>query len=102
MRLLKLSEKNQYKSIQIHYENDVKMGELIINDDGYYVFFPENRTGYWPDFILKDLSEIMIELNKPWEEEINKYFEATISKTEGPSLPAIDERLDLADISITN
>ena len=75
---LKFSPPNEHGTIQVHYTNDVKMGELLVNDDGYLVFFPELRGGYWSDWNLKELADKMIELNVPWDKELNSYFDENI------------------------
>ena len=61
------------KNIYHVYLNGVgiKMGEILMSEDGYYNFWPDlHRGGYWPSYILRMLADRVDEMNKPWDEEI--------------------------------
>lgn len=53
------------------------MGEFIVNDDGYYVFFPSNIKGYYNEFFLQILLNKLTELNKDWDEQLNQFLKET-------------------------
>jgi hypothetical protein len=64
--------------------NGVDIGQLIVGDDGFWVYWPDSkRQGFWASHMMRALADAMDELNKPWEDEINKYFE------QNPSLPNV-------------
>jgi len=69
----KPKEGSRNKTLEVYAHNDVIVGEMLINDDGYYVFFPEERAGYWPDYILSALAENMETLNASWHKEVTAY-----------------------------
>jgi len=53
------------------------MGEVLADVDGYFKFWPDKERygGYWDQGVLFELYRFLEEKNKPWDEEINKYFE---------------------------
>ena len=55
----------------------LSLGELIINDDGYYRWFPVSRDGYLDAWVLKDIVNKLEELNKPWDEKIKELCKTT-------------------------
>lgn len=60
--------------IDVHFSNGVYLGELSIADDGFYVFWPDTKGGYWDQMVLSEIVAKLEELNKPWQEEIDRYF----------------------------
>lgn len=51
--------------------NGVHVGEMIVMEDGYYVFWPNDlRKGYWNEAVLLGLSEVLADLNKEWDDRI--------------------------------
>jgi len=57
------------------YKNDVFLGDFDCGDDGFYVFLPYGRDcGYWSSELLHQIAYKLEELNKPWGEEIDRYF----------------------------
>lgn len=57
---------------KVYYENGVALGELAMGVDGYYVFFPEKRGGYWDAPVLLALSELLTEMNAAWDAQVQK------------------------------
>ena len=53
--------------------NDHLVGELIMDVDGYYYFWPSN-DGCWPSHIMRSVANKLDEINKPWNDQINDYF----------------------------
>lgn len=56
----------------IHNKIDLRatrLGELVFNTDGYYVFFPDtSRGGYWEGYVLRTIAELMDIINQEWDE----------------------------------
>lgn len=45
--------------------------DIIMNDDGYYVYWPESTfQGYLSEGDLLEIYNIIHEMNKPWDEII--------------------------------
>lgn len=57
-------------------ENGVKLGQLLREVDGYFVFYPELRGGFWPSYMLREISNKLEGLNAPWDKIISDYFDA--------------------------
>lgn len=55
----------------VHYENGVFLGYFYVEVDGYLVFQPEHRGGYWDSHVLIAIGKKLEELNKPWDEKVN-------------------------------
>lgn len=53
----------------------LKLGEFYREVDGFYVFYPEERKGFYSEEYLGALIFELQQLNAPWKENIRKYFE---------------------------
>ena len=73
MDYLILTPKDNYYLVQ--WQNGVYLGEFGPGDDGFYIFWPEDRSGGWDENLLRALADKLRELNLPWKEEIDLYFE---------------------------
>lgn len=55
--------------------NNINLGDLVYLEDGFYHYFPINyKSSCISSWVLKDIANKLDELNKPYEEEIKKYF----------------------------
>lgn len=56
-----------------YYENGVVVGEVYKEVDGFYVMvFNKTRGGCWEGEVLIKLGEMLMEMNRPWECQINR------------------------------
>lgn len=62
---------NQQKYI-VRTNNGKFIGEFIMDVDGYFYFWSENNLGAWPSYLLRDIADKMDELNKSWNEQVEK------------------------------
>lgn len=53
----------------------LKLGEFYREVDGFYVFWPEERSGFYSEEYLGALLFELQQLNAPWKENIRKYFD---------------------------
>ncbi len=51
-------------------------GDFVTGDDGYVVFWPENRHGYYTAANLRELADELDYVNAPWDRQVNEYFDA--------------------------
>lgn len=58
--------------IAVHAHNGVWAGSIIMGDDGYYEFWPNQRQGYWPSWAMRDIADKVDALNKEWDETVAK------------------------------
>lgn len=56
--------------------NNKDIGLVFRDVDGYYYWWPENMdwSGSWPSHVLRDIADLLDELNKPWDDELKEYF----------------------------
>ena len=57
-------------SVVVFASNTVKAGEILLMDDGYYQFWPEPVTGYWPTWALRQVADRVDSMNKPWDDKV--------------------------------
>ena len=63
------------------WHNDVCLGDIVMAEDGFYVFFPtKGRGGFWDEKLFFGLYKILHELNKPWEACIREDFSTHAKK----------------------
>lgn len=53
----------------------LKLGEFYREVDGFYVFYPGEREGFYSEEYLGALIFELQQLNAPWKENIREYFE---------------------------
>ena len=55
------------------YFNTVYLGDVIMDEAGYYNFWDSNdNPGFWSSYSLKLIAEQLDELNKEWDEQIKQ------------------------------
>ncbi len=74
IKLTKLSE-HQYS---VNFSNGKFIGYFERDVDGYFYWWPnlKEEEGCWSAGLILELAEKLKEVNKPYEEELNAYFEA--------------------------
>lgn len=75
MNNLFLTQEFDYKHVLRNRAGTI-IGEFLKDNDGFFYYFPisENGGSYSESF-LNYLLQTLIELNKPWNEEIKEYFD---------------------------
>ena len=64
--------------------NDIELGEAIMDVDGYFYFwYNKELTGFTQAWVLRAIADLLDEINKPWDEKINEYFEAEKAREKG-------------------
>ena len=75
-------EKNEHGDYRVVYDNGVYMGDLSRAHDFNYNFWPAlSSGGFWPTHVLQNIIDKLNELNKPIEEEFNKWCEEHAAET---------------------
>lgn len=54
--------------------NGVDMGEFYMEVDGYYVYVPILRGGFWPAYMLRAVADKLDEVNASWDKQVQDYF----------------------------
>lgn len=69
------------------YPNSVKLGEMMMEVDGYYYFWPDlSRGGFWPSHILHDIARKLDALNEAWDQRLNE----ELAKLKEPAIGDFD------------
>jgi hypothetical protein len=68
----------------VHLPNNVVVGEVYQEVDGYYVFNPSTTRGYMNEYTLIGIAELLEVLNKSWDDEINTYFNGQLALFDVP------------------
>ena len=62
---------------QIAFDNGAKLGTAYQEVDGYFYFEPDcSKAGFWQPHILRGIADKLDEINKPWNDLIEKDLEA--------------------------
>jgi hypothetical protein len=54
------------------YFKEKCIGRFTIQDDGYLGFYTNEPSGYWSSYALRLIADKLDEMNKEWDEYINK------------------------------
>lgn len=54
--------------------NNKKLGIIYMEDDGYFVFQPEDGSGFWNEYSLTLIVDKLKELNKDWDKHLTDNF----------------------------
>lgn len=49
--------------------------DIILGDDGFYVFWPTTTKGAFAPHNLRQIADLLDEMNEPWRKDIEEYFE---------------------------
>ena len=70
MKLQKLN-----KSYFVLADNGKEIGSFQLDIDGYYYFWENSElTGCWTGNNLREIAELLDEVNKPFDEQVKEYF----------------------------
>ena len=66
----------------LHYENGVLLGEVFALEDGFYHFWPLEKSwhGAWSAHALRAIADLLDAKNAPWEAEIAQHFAAILGQ----------------------
>ena len=52
---------------------EVRIGELVMMESGYYEFFPDlERGGYWSTWMLRDIADLVDGTNAEWDARVKR------------------------------
>jgi len=61
--------KTELGSYYLHTKTGVDVGVLVMDADGYYYYWPNlQNKGSWSSWMLRDVANILEEINKPWDD----------------------------------
>lgn len=70
-----LREEKIEGGFKLYYHNGVYMGEVLMDEDGYYKFWGNKElNGYWDEGNFLELYNYLYEKNKNWDENVKEFF----------------------------
>ena len=58
--------------VYLVYFNKKKLGEFVVQDDGFFGFYTSEPSGYWSSYALRLIADKLDELNKEWDDQVKK------------------------------
>lgn len=58
--------------VYLVYFNKKRLGEFIVQDDGFFGFHTSEPSGYWSSYALRLIADKLDEMNKEWDEQVKK------------------------------
>ena len=65
---------------KVYFENGVYMGDILCKEDGFYDWWSVWKAGigsYLDAFFLRNMADLLDEMNAPWQRNIDAYFAKT-------------------------
>jgi len=56
----------------VYFNKKKVIGSFVMQDDGYFGYYPNEISGYWSSHALRLVANELDELNKEWNEYIEK------------------------------
>ena len=70
--MIKVEQVNKHE-YKVSAYNNVDMGIFYQEIDGYFVWLPIQRGGYLPAEMLLAIGNKLVELNAPWDAQVQAY-----------------------------
>lgn len=58
----------------VYFNKRKIIGSFVIQDDGYYGYYPNEPSGYWSSYALRLVADELDQINKEWDEQIKKHL----------------------------
>jgi hypothetical protein len=57
------------------HKNGVRMGEIDVCEDGFFVWWPAKFYGYLDGPLLQEIADLLKDKNASWQEQVNSIIE---------------------------
>jgi len=76
MNTLEAVKLNEHTFKIYHKPNGKYLGKAVMDIDGYYYYWPSDNlsSGSWSSYTLREIADILEELNKEYEKSVKEYF----------------------------
>ncbi len=54
------------------YFNKKRLGAFVVQEDGYFGFYPDDLKGYWSSHSLRLIADKLDDVNRAWDDHINE------------------------------
>ena len=62
--------------LDIVWNNKVCIGQAVCEESGFWVFYPNDKPGYYEAHTLIQIAALLDRLNAPFEKELKEYFDS--------------------------
>jgi len=62
--------------LDIVWNNKVCIGQAVCEESGFWVFYPNDKPGYYEAHTLIHIAALLDRLNAPYNEELKAYFDS--------------------------
>jgi hypothetical protein len=67
-----ITEELQGSTQVVVFCNGVVIGQMYQEVDGYYVFLPDRKDGFWEAYVLRAIADMLDEKNERWHKQVMK------------------------------
>jgi hypothetical protein len=67
-------EKINNNTYNVYWNNTVLVGTFEMDCDGFYYFYVSDDPGSWTSYTLRLIADKLDEVNKPFQDVVDKYF----------------------------
>jgi hypothetical protein len=78
------------------------IGHFIMDIDGYYYFDFKLENGIWTPMALRQVADLLDDINKPHDDGINEYFKKTNSMKKEEQQKEVNEKIKSIADDIAN
>lgn len=61
--------------LDIQHSNGVTIGQAVCEESGFWVFYPNDKPGYYEAHTLIQIAALLDRLNAPYEKQLFEYFD---------------------------
>lgn len=61
--------------LDIIWDNKVCIGQAVCEESGFWVFYPNDKPGYYESHTLIHIAALLDRLNAPFEKQLFEYFD---------------------------
>lgn len=62
--------------LDIQHSNGVTIGQAVCEESGFWVFYPNDKPGYYESHTLIHIAALLDRLNAPYEKQLAEYFDS--------------------------
>ena len=69
-----VGEKKTYDCYFLYWNNSKYIGDAVMDEDGYFKFFPNYKGGYYDENFLTEVLNFLKAKNKEWDDGVHEFF----------------------------
>jgi hypothetical protein len=69
-----ITTERKSNNLEEAYFNTKHIGSFVRDVDGFFYYSPNSEGGIWAEYELREIADKLKEMNKAWNEEIERVF----------------------------